>query len=80
MDKNKRKGKEKLKSSSKRINRAICEREKAKGYAFGKDTPWQQQFEGQFPYQETDDQLRCIEEVKRIWKIKDLWTDFYVGM
>ena len=39
-------------------------REQAKGYAFSKDTPWQQQFEDKFPYQETDDQLRCIEEVK----------------
>ena len=40
-------------------------REKAKGYAFSKDTPWQAEFEGKFPYQETDDQLRCIEEVKK---------------
>ena len=32
---------------------------------FGKDTPWQKQFEDNFPYQETDDQLRCIEEVKK---------------
>ena len=35
------------------------------GYAFSKDTPWQTQFENSFPYQETDDQLRCIEEVKK---------------
>ena len=35
------------------------------GYAFGKDTPWQKEFEDKFPYQETDDQLRCIEEVKK---------------
>ena len=42
-----------------------AKREKAKGYAFSKDTPWQAEFEGKFPYQETDDQLRCIEEVKK---------------
>ena len=29
-----------------------------------------------FPYQETDDQLRCIEEVKKTWKVKDQWTDY----
>ena len=29
------------------------------------DTDWQKQFEEEFPYQETDDQLRCIEEVKK---------------
>ena len=32
---------------------------------FSKDTPWQKQFEDSFPYQETDDQLRCIAEVKK---------------
>lgn len=36
-----------------------------KGYAFSKDTPWQKQFEDSFPYVETDDQLRCIEETKK---------------
>ena len=34
------------------------------GYAFGKDTSWQREFEDAFPYEETDDQLRCIEEIK----------------
>ncbi len=32
---------------------------------FGPDTPWQQQFEDLFPYEETPDQLACIEEIKR---------------
>ena len=36
-----------------------------KGYAFSKDTPWQQEFEDNFKYVETDDQLRCIEDVKK---------------
>ena len=34
------------------------------GYAFSADSPWQQEFEDHFPYPETDDQLRCIEEIK----------------
>ena len=63
------KTKEKVKNNLRAVARELIElyakREKAKGYAFGKDTPWQQQFEEQFPYQETDDQLRCIEEVKK---------------
>lgn len=42
-----------------------AKREKSKGFAFSKDTPWQNQFEASFPYQETDDQLRCIEEIKK---------------
>lgn len=41
------------------------QKEKAEGFKFSKDTPWQNEFEGKFPYQETDDQLRCIEEVKK---------------
>ena len=61
--------KEKVKKNLRAVARELIElyakREKAKGYAFSPDTPWQQQFEDQFPYQETDDQLRCIEEVKK---------------
>ena len=35
------------------------------GFAFPPDTDWQSEFEAAFPYQETEDQLRCIEEVKK---------------
>ncbi len=35
------------------------------GHAFDKDTTWQQDLEASFPYVETDDQLRAINEVKR---------------
>ena len=34
------------------------------GYVYGPDTVWQQEFEELFPYEETDDQLSAIEEVK----------------
>ncbi len=34
------------------------------GHAFGSDTPWQQELESSFPYVETTDQLRAIEDVK----------------
>src|SRR5699024_7486387 len=40
-------------------------RQKITGFAFSKDTEWQKQFEDSFPYIETDDQLRCIEEIKK---------------
>ena len=42
-----------------------AKREAAKGFAFSPDSVWQIEFEEKFPYQETDDQLQCIEEVKR---------------
>lgn len=41
-----------------------AEREARKGYAFSEDSEMQREFEASFPYQETDDQLRCIEEIK----------------
>lgn len=41
-----------------------AERENSKGYSFSEDTPWQREFEDTFPYRETEDQLRSIEEVK----------------
>ncbi|WP_243109438.1 transcription-repair coupling factor [Anaerophilus nitritogenes] len=40
-------------------------RQGAEGYAFAEDTPWQRQFEDSFPYEETPDQLRCAEEIKK---------------
>ncbi|MEW6423504.1 MAG: transcription-repair coupling factor [Bacillota bacterium] len=39
-------------------------RQKLPGHAFAADTVWQQEFEANFPYEETPDQLRAIEEVK----------------
>lgn len=41
-----------------------AERQKVKGYAFSADTPWQRQFEEEFPYDETEDQLKSVEEIK----------------
>ncbi len=37
----------------------------AKGHAFAVDSDWQKNFEEEFPYEETEDQIRCIEEVKK---------------
>ncbi|WAA09482.1 transcription-repair coupling factor [Fervidibacillus albus] len=42
-----------------------AERQASKGFAFSKDTDLQREFESSFPYQETDDQLRSIEEIKK---------------
>ncbi len=41
-----------------------AEREAQRGYAFSEDTEMQREFEASFAYQETEDQLRCIEEIK----------------
>ena len=40
-------------------------RKRQPGYAFAADAPWQKEFEDNFPYPETDDQLRCIADIKK---------------
>ncbi len=57
--------KKNLREVAKDLIELYAKRQKIKGYAFSPDTDWQRQFEGEFPYQETEDQLRCIEEVKK---------------
>ncbi len=42
-----------------------AQRQKEKGYAFSPDSEWQREFESRFPYEETEDQLRCIQEIKQ---------------
>ena len=37
----------------------------ARGYAYGSDSVWQNEFESSFLYQETPDQMRAINDVKR---------------
>ncbi len=41
-----------------------AERARSEGYVYGPDTVWQNEFEELFPYDETDDQLKAIEDVK----------------
>jgi len=41
-----------------------AERSAVKGHAFAPDTIWQQEFEESFPFEETEDQLRSIKEIK----------------
>ena len=47
-----------------RLIKLYSRRKNASGYAFPSDSDMQMEFEAAFPYDETDDQLRCIEEVK----------------
>ena len=46
------------------LTRLYAQRMQQKGYAFSKDTPWQREFEERFEYEETEDQLTCIQEIK----------------
>ncbi|MDD4189279.1 MAG: transcription-repair coupling factor [Eubacteriales bacterium] len=60
----KRKVSESLKELAAQLTELYAKRQAVKGYAFSPDMVWQSQFEDTFPYEETEDQLRCIEEIK----------------
>ena len=57
--------KESVKDMADGLLRLYADRETAKGHAFAADTIWQKEFESSFVYEETPDQLRAIEEIKR---------------
>ena len=61
--------KAKVKNNLREVARELIElyakRQNSKGYSFSKDTIWQKEFEDSFPYTETEDQLRCIDEMKK---------------
>ena len=53
------------KDMAKRLINLYAERLKTPGFAFAPDSEWQREFEENFPYTETDDQLRCAMEIKQ---------------
>ena len=54
-----------VKNMAKQLTALYAKRMQAKGYAFSPDTDLQSDFERRFEFEETDDQLRCIAEIKR---------------
>ena len=60
--------KSRAKAAAKELARGLiqlyAERARQKGHAFAPDSPWQIEFEERFGFEETADQLRCVEEIK----------------
>lgn len=63
--KTKARAKEAIAEMARELIEMSAARKAEPGHMFGPDTVWQKEFEDDFPYEETDDQLRCIEEIKR---------------
>ena len=63
------KTKSKVRGAVKNIAKELVElyavRQEKEGYVCGPDTVWQREFEEMFPYEETEDQLRAIEDTKK---------------
>ena len=62
--KTKTKVKAHVKEIAKELMLLYAKREKLKGFAFEKDTPWQKEFEDSFEYELTRDQKTSLEEIK----------------
>jgi transcription-repair coupling factor (superfamily II helicase) len=54
-----------LREMAEGLLKLYAQRAVAEGHAFTSDTPWQREFEASFRFEETPDQLRAIEDVKR---------------
>ncbi|MDR2753974.1 MAG: DEAD/DEAH box helicase, partial [Oscillospiraceae bacterium] len=54
-----------LKDLAKELTQLYAQRMRTKGHAFGPDIDMQNDFERRFEFEETQDQLRCIDEIKR---------------
>ena len=62
--KQKTRAKKAAKDLAKGLIALYAQRQKQPGFAFSPDSTWQREFEEAFDYAETDDQLRCIAEIK----------------
>ena len=63
--KTKAKTKAAVEEIAKELVELYARREAIKGHSYGEDTVWQAEFEDTFIYEETDDQLAAVEDVKR---------------
>ena len=63
------KTKTRVKTAVREIAKELVElyaaRQDAEGFQYGPDTVWQREFEEMFPYEETEDQLTAIEDIKK---------------
>lgn len=64
-EKAKTRAKKAVKDLAKGLIQLYAQRQRQPGFAFSPDSAWMKEFEDQFEYAETDDQLRCIAEIKQ---------------
>ncbi|MDR1429426.1 MAG: DEAD/DEAH box helicase, partial [Spirochaetaceae bacterium] len=56
--------KKSVEETAEKLLSLYSKRKASPGFAFPRDTEWQTMFEAAFPFDETLDQLRCVEEIK----------------
>ncbi len=68
--KTKKKIKDKIDNIAERLISIYAERETTNGFSFVEDDEIQQEFENAFPYPLTQDQIRCVSEIKKDMLLK----------
>ncbi len=62
--KTKQRAREGIREMAEKLLKLYAERETARGFVFSDDSPMHREFDDFFPYEETPDQLKAIEEIK----------------
>ncbi len=64
-ERTKRRVKARMRDMAQELVRLYAERKMAEGFAFSPDSDWQREFEEAFEFEETEDQLTALREIKR---------------
>ena len=67
-----------VKDMAEELVKLYAHRQEQNGFSYDEDSVWQKEFEELFPYEETDDQLRAIEDTKRDMQSKKIMWCFYL--
>jgi len=64
-ERQKSRAKKAVQDLAKGLIQLYAERQRQPGFAFSSDSVWMREFEEEFEYNETEDQLRCVAEIKQ---------------
>lgn len=68
-----------VKEIAKELVQLYASRQEAVGFQYSSDTVWQREFEELFPYEETDDQLEAINDIKEDMQSKKIMDRLVCG-
>ena len=68
-----------VKEMAAELVKLYAQRQEQNGFVFDQDSVWQREFEELFPYEETEDQLRAIEDTKRDMESKKIMDRLICG-
>ncbi|MCL1935931.1 MAG: transcription-repair coupling factor [Defluviitaleaceae bacterium] len=78
-EKTKSKVKEAVQEFAKELAKLYAKRNEKVGFEFSEDSIWQKEFEDSFPFEETEDQINAIEDVKKDMESKKVMDRLICG-